>query len=103
MAELIKADISNADAAIATHDGAIALPGRLESGKHENKALPCLCDQLSCVVNILEIFAAEFDKPGTCKLSFEAQHQFRAVVQSNQPACARFPGGIRREKKTPTQ
>lgn len=90
MAESTKANISNADAAIATHDSAIALLRRLESVKHKNKALKCLCDQLSCVASILENFAATFDEPGSCKLSLKAQHQLRAAVQSNQTACARY-------------
>lgn len=101
MAEFIKADMSNAAAAIATRDSAIALLRRLESVKHENKALQCLCDQLSCVENILETFAAAFDKPGTCKLSLKAQHQLRAAVQSNQTACARYQEGFEERRKHP--
>jgi hypothetical protein len=101
MAEFIKAEISNADAAIATRDSAIALLRRLESAKHENKALQYLCDQLSCTADILDTFVATFDKPDTCKLSLKAQHQLRAAVESNRNACARYHEEFEERRKCP--
>jgi hypothetical protein len=101
MAAFINADISNADAAIATRDSAITLLRRLESIKHESKALQCLCDQLYCAANILETFAATFDKPGTCKLSLKAQHQLRAAVESNQNGRARYHEEFEERRKRP--
>jgi hypothetical protein len=101
MAESIKANISNADAAIAAHDSVIALLRRLETVEHKNKALKCLCDQLSCIASILESFAATFGKPGSCKLSLKAQDQLRAAVQSNQNACARYQEVFEERRKHP--
>lgn len=53
MAESIRANISNTDAAKAAHDSVIALLRRLETLEHKRKALKCLCDQFSYIASIL--------------------------------------------------
>lgn len=101
MAESVKADISHADAAIATHESATALLRRLESAKHDNKAIEFLCDQLLCVASILESFAATFDNPTSCKLSLKAQYRLRAAVQSIQNACSRYQEAFEERRNLP--